>query len=429
MKKYSSGYKSAIKNHIFLVLQRLWISFELFNRNGLMNHAAACAYGFLLSAAPALLFIAFFISRTLAASPELMDELLNQIGFLLSTLQIQDLMENFLHTANSGLAGFISIITIFWTSRLCALSAQRGLGVVFPGSRSVLKNNLVTLSFCFSVILFIFIIIMGLRFALNLYNSADFSSARSVTAVLFHFTRIVFLFIFALLTLAAYRFVPAYPPKLKNILPGVVTCLVFFLLFTMVFSRIISPERYNLLYGTLGRLFLFLVNIYFFFVFFFFGAQMIKVLDISDALLFARFRLVHSRQVPPASFAAWLFAGLPLLLHKYYKLYKQGDSVFTQYSQGKEVYFILSGKAGVYLDSEYHSRIAIIDEGHFFGEMAAFDTDGRAASIKAETDLEVLVIPPDLFSTILQIDPDTDQNLIITLSERLKLVNQQITKS
>jgi len=429
MKKKSSGYKGIIKNHFFLILQRLWISFELFNKNGLMNHAAACAYGFLLSAAPALLFIAFFISRALAASPELMESLLEQIGFLLSTFHIQDLMDNFLHTANSGLAGLISIITIFWTSRLCALSAQRGLGVVFPGSRSVLKSSLVTIAFCFCVILFIFIILMGLRIALNLYNSPNFSFTRSATLIFFHFTRIIFLFIFALLTLAAYRFVPAYPPKIKNILPGVITCLVFFLLFTALFSQIINPERYNLLYGTLGRLFLFLVNIYFFFVFFFFGAQLIQVLGISEALLFARFRQVHSKQVPLASFTARLFADLPLLLQKYFEFYKQGDSVFTQHSQGKEVYYILSGKAGVYLDPECLSRIALIDEGHFFGEMAGFDTDGRAASIKAETDLEVLVMPPNLFATILQIDPDTDQNLIITLSERLKLVNQQITKS
>ena len=429
MKKYSSGYKDTIKNHFFLILQLLWISFELFNKNGLMNHAAACAYGFLLSAAPALLFIAFFISRVLSASPELMDGLLRQIGFLLSTFNIQDLMNNFLHTANSGLAGLISIITIFWTARLCALSAQRGLGVVFPGSRSVLKSSLVTLAFCFCVILFIFIILMGLRIALNLYNSPNFSYARSVTVFLFHFIRISFLFIFALLTLAAYRFVPANPPKLKNILPGVITCLVFFLLFTAFFSRIINPERYNLLYGTLGRLFLFLVNIYFFFVFFFFGAQLIQVLGISEALLFARFRRVHSKQAPPASFTARLFADIPLLLQKYSELYKKGDAVFTQFSQGKEVYYILSGKAGVYLDPECRSRIALIDESHFFGEMAALDIDGRAASIIAETDLKVLVLPHDLFATILQIDPDTDQNLIQSLSERLKLIDKQLTKS
>jgi uncharacterized BrkB/YihY/UPF0761 family membrane protein len=36
-------------------VQRLWITARFFNTNGLANHAAAGAFGFLLSAAPVLL--------------------------------------------------------------------------------------------------------------------------------------------------------------------------------------------------------------------------------------------------------------------------------------------------------------------------------------------------------------------------------------
>ena len=58
--------------------------------------------------------------------------------------------------------------------------------------------------------------------------------------------------------------------------------------------------------------------------------------------------------------------------------------------------------------------------------MESFISEGRVASIKAETDLSVIILPSELFHTILQIDPDTDKNLIKTLSERLKSADQQI---
>jgi membrane protein len=202
--------------------------------------------------------------------------------------------------------------------------------------------------------------------------------------------------------------------------------MVFYQIFSIGFSMIINPDRYNLLYGTLGRLFLFLVNVYFLFMFFFFGAQLVQVLGISDALLFIRFRQFHSRLAPPASLQDKLFASPPVPLDKYKKLYKKGDFVFTKGGEGQEAFYLLSGEAGVYLDNECLSRVAIIEASHFFGEMAAITSEKRTACIKAETDLLVLVLPPELFRTIVQIDPETDHNLIKALSHRLKSVNQQI---
>ena len=91
-----------IKDFFLLLLQRLWITFELFNRNGLTNHAGACAYGFLLSAAPALLFLSFVVSHALSASPELVEALLEQLGHLFGIVGAKDIVDNFLSVADSG---------------------------------------------------------------------------------------------------------------------------------------------------------------------------------------------------------------------------------------------------------------------------------------------------------------------------------------
>jgi len=252
-----------------------------------------------------------------------------------------------------------------------------------------------------------------------------------------------------LMVLAAYHFVPVNPPKLKHTIPSVVICILFYMVFSTCFTLIINPGRYSLIYGALGRLFLFLINVYFFFLFFFFGAQMILVLDFSDALLFIRYRTFHSRRSSPSNQTAGensdkvfkrgafrrifpfspnnkLFSSVPGPLEKYLRTYKKGETVITQGSRDKESYYIISGRVGVYLDIEFKKRVALIETAHFFGEMETITSEERVASIRAETDLTVLRLPPELFHTILRFDPDTDQNIIKTLSERLKSLDKQV---
>jgi membrane protein len=417
---------SYFKNFVLLILQRLWLTFELFNKNGLMNHAAACAYGFLLSAAPALLFISFIVSRILSVSPEVLESMLGQIDLLFGVFDAKSLIINFLSFSNSGLAGLISVLVIFWTTRLCALSIQRGLGVVFSGTRSVIKDNAITFGIGLFAMFIIIIALIGMRTAIIFFNSFEFVSKTAIAPFLDFAARAFFMFSLALLAMAAYRFYPKRRQRFKYILVGALVCIIFYRIFAAGFALIINPNRYNLLYGTLGRLFLFLVNIYFFFVFFFFGGQLINILSLSDAMLFIRLRQVYSKGKQSDTYFDKLYATLTKPLKKYYAFYKEGDPVFSINSHGKEVYYILSGKAGVYLDKEFKNKISIINEHNFFGEMASITSDERAASIKAETDLSVLILPPGLFREILHLDPNIDQSLIKILSQQLKFVNQQM---
>ena len=393
-----------------------------------MNHAAACAYGLLLSAAPALLFLSFVVFNALSASPELVESLLAQIGLVFGVFEIDEQVNSFLNSAKSGLAGFISVFSILFTIRVCAISVQRGLGTIFPGHRSSLKDNAVTLGFGLFAIAIIFAALLWLRSVIKLINLTGFQSLIIFTPLFSNF-RLTFLLSLAFLAMAAYRFIPANPPKIKNIIFGALVCIVLYRIFAAGFALFISPERYNLIYGTLGRLFLFLANVYFFFVFFFFGAQIIHVLGISDALLFISFRQVQSKGAASKTLIDKLFAFIPSPLEKYKAFFSEGDSVYVINSHGQEVYYILSGKAGVYLDSDYQNKINTIDEKKFFGE-PSFATsvilEGRTASINAETDLSVLVLPFELFSLIQQIDPKTDQELVRVLTERLKSADEQI---
>jgi membrane protein len=429
-----STQEGNIKKRLLLKLQQFWLTFEFFGKNGLANHAAAGAYGFLLSAAPVLLVIAFFVFNIFANSPEVMTVILRRIHRVSRFFNAGDFVRDFLSTANPGLVGIISVLPIFWAARFCAQSMQRGLGVIFPeiktgepAPRSFLgpfRATAVTLGLGFLIILFIFIMLFGSRIALEFFSSMDFALARVLYAIIRIIPfRVLFLFWLFLLIIISYRFVPLKRPEWKHIIPGGLFCIIFFLLITVILSLLVNPSKYNLLYGALGRLFLFLLIVYFFFYFYFYGAQFIMVLATSEALLFIWFRRYHS-SFDKNKTKPWnkLFANLPWLLQKYTKEFKKGDLVFTRGSLCQEVYFILSGKAGAYLDNECQNRLGLIDEMSFFGEMEYLVSEGRSASIKAETDLLAILLPRQLYRKILQIDPDTDRSIIQGMSERLKSV-------
>ena len=436
-----------IKSLFLLTLQRLWITIEFYGKNGLSNHASAGAYGFLLSAPPVLLIISFSAASLLASFPELTAGMFEHIGSLFGVFDAGDFISGFLSAAAPGLAGFISAIPIFWAARLCALSIQRSFVVIFPGKRqSPLKATALTLGLGAIIIIFLFTLIMifGFKFALDIYGHESFVLAWPFVQFLLNLPPHAFLLpCLALIILVFYRIVPAERPKWRYIIPGTLACMVFFQIFSAGFSMLVSPDRYNLIYGALGTLFLLLVNVYFFFIFFLFGAQFIMVLGASETLLFIRFRQQHSRMTNPGieqprkrsnkpgnllRSKPWdkLFAAPPKPLEKYIQKYEIGDLIFSRGSQGQEVYYVLSGEAGVYLDDKCKNRIALIHEAQFFGEMDSMESEGRSASIKAETSLLVMSLPRELFRSILQTDPDTDKNIIKALSERLRTTTNKL---
>jgi membrane protein len=427
------------KARLILALQHLWITADLYSINGLSNHAAAGAYGFLLSSAPALLMVSFFLSRAITASPEVAAEFIQQTGFLQGDFDIPNLIKTFLASSHPGITGIISAVSILWTARICALSIQRGLGVIFPSAK---KTNPVRFFAApagleFLIILFIFIVVLSSRFAIVFYNSLEFVPINISQTTLTELTvHAIPFFCLALMTLASYRLVPPVPPGFRDAFKGMAFCLILFRLFSMGFRLIINPARYNLIYGALGSLLLLLVNVYFFFIFFFLGAQLTYVIHSFDALLFIRFRKFHSPNIGAKTSGVRIpgqriFASHKgQLENKYSRNYKKGEIILSKEKPGKDVYYVLQGEAGVYLDKKLKHKITEIKSGEFFGEMEQILKDdnpkGPNAIITAETDLSALALPPELFSLIMKTDPETDRKLIKLLSKRLQNVNQLV---
>jgi CRP-like cAMP-binding protein len=84
---------------------------------------------------------------------------------------------------------------------------------------------------------------------------------------------------------------------------------------------------------------------------------------------------------------------------------------------GDEFFLILDGSAHVEVSPRKRSRLG---PGQYFGEMSLLDGGPRSATVVADTPLRLLVIKRRDFSTLLREAPDLTQNLLATLSRRLR---------
>jgi membrane protein len=232
------------------------------------------------------------------------------------------------------------------------------------------------------------------------------------------------LFVVAFLVFLGYSFVPAAMPKLAAAIVGTLFCIGSFALIILVSSFIFNNIKYNALYGTLGNLLILLVNVYFFFILFFLGAELAFIANSFDALLLSHF--IHSSSQLKSSFSKIWFTSTKGALKKYVRFYEKETVLFYKGESSTDVYYIFSGSAGVYL--EEGSMLTVLEQGKIFGEMGHVLSEKRSATIKAHTDLSVLVIPHVLFQDISKYGPDADKKLIAFLSERLRNVNDKLNE-
>ena len=89
--------------------------------------------------------------------------------------------------------------------------------------------------------------------------------------------------------------------------------------------------------------------------------------------------------------------------------------------EGNAMYIIVSGKVRVQKDTDGNEKdLAIRGEGDFVGEMAIIESAPRMATLRALTELRVLVIDSDSFSAIIRDRPEVSISVMKTLSRRLR---------
>ncbi|MCL2139675.1 MAG: YihY/virulence factor BrkB family protein [Treponema sp.] len=433
-------YAKRFKEFIRTSLQRLFITMEFFGKNSLANHSAAGAYGFLLSVTPMMLLLSFFLLHTFESSPEIAASLVNNIPFLSLIAKDEQQIFELLNFSLSGLSGIISIISIFWAGRFLTVSLQSGLKIIFIGEKKLnpITDKLITIAIEFFVLVFSLILILSSRASLYLFETLGYISTSSF---LYYFTsqtgRLIFTIImFGLISFCAYRFIPENAPSRFSALRGSVFCIFFWICLSLGLEIMLKQSKYDFLYGALSDLIMMLITVYFFFMFLFMGGQFAYVLDSFDALLFTRMREARIKIAENknsgiiksiTNIINGLFSSVNGKLKKYYRFYHKGEILFSRGEQGDAIFYLLEGKVEVIL-SDDHTSAGIINEDSFFGEMSHLLGEARNATIMANTDVSVLMLPPQLFDKIVKNDTSLDRDIIMHLSRRIQKGNEQITE-
>ena len=414
------------------LLQKFIITTELYGVNGLANHAAAGAYGFLLSLAPMVLIIVISILFVLKPSQQEITALLGNISFLSEFFDERRLTGNINVSLNS-VSGVISILSILWATRILALSVRRGLVVIFPEKkkRNPVMNTVIIIVIDAVILLCVFMAVISSRTAIYLYKLFDFIPA--FTAI----ERFIPIIALGLISFFAYLFVPINSPRKLSALQGAFLCTAAYGITAMVLRFFLDQTRINFLYGALGNMIFLLINVYFFFTFFFLGAEFAFVADTFDALFFSKLRQVRTLKNKKGKLLKKLINSISLKLFsaennlvKYLRVYKKNEIIVSKGDSDEEIFYLLEGEVEILLSSSQDNirPAGVLKADSFFGEMGYLLSEERSATIRAKTDISALMLPPSLFETILDYDKTLDRDIIEHMSRRIKSTNDYIRK-
>jgi len=416
------------------LIQKLIMTTELYNINGLANHAAAGAYGFLLSLAPMVLIIVFSILYFFMPSQQEISALIGNISFLSELIDESQLTQSILSISTHNISGIISILSILWATRILALSIRRGLIVIFPAKkkRNPIMNTVIIIAIDAVILLCILTAIVSSRTALYFYNLFDFIPR---VTQMDNLIPIIFL---GFVSFLAYLLIPVNSPRRFSALQGAILCSVAYGITAAVLSYFMDKTRINFLYGTLGNMIFMLINVYFFFSFFFLGAEFAFVTDFFDALFFSKLRQIRIKSKLknkqkksiinlPSRASSKLFAA-ESNLDKYLHSYKKKEIIVNKGDTGEEIFYLLEGEVEILLSStpQDNSPANVLQADSFFGEMGYLLSEERSATIRAKTDVSVLMLPPSLFETILKHDKNLDRDIIEHMSRRIKSTNEHL---
>ena len=412
------------------VLQSFFLCGKLFIKNNLYTHASACSLGFLFSIIPLLMLILIVLIRVFDTTPDILFSLIDTQAIFLDTGKAHNLIENLLFTKKIGALEVSLSIFLVWMSQRFFFSTAAAVKSIFHST--VKKKGAISNAFVFLGEILIVISIALLLFvstAVVSFFSSSLSSAPFILRFIPESLRTFFLtlgiklakflpqLVIFVIVILVFRFVSGTKPSWFTCLVFSAGCVISIVIIQFFFSFFLITYRYNLIYGILSSLIVLLLEVFSFFIIFLISAQMIYIIQFFDTLLLAELFLLPDRNTTNLlkTLERYLFMNSrnrPVKSPNYSTITK-GTSLFSEGDSSSEAYFIFSGT--VELSTQNYTRY--LESGNFFGEISSFFHQNRIFSAKAYTDICILTVSRDAFSTLITSQPEAARKLISLVSE------------
>ena len=395
-----------------------YVSIQLFLRNELTNHAAAIAFYFLLSIAPIVLLL-LYAANNLIQLPQLAESLPQLFVALWDQLNLGNLkMLGLLPEQTQAAASGASLITLLIASRGLLNALQSAFRVIFAGGkRSFVLSWLISLLAMPLAFGLIVLVLVAQRLLDYLSRMALLGEALAAGLGLGGGV-LVFLLVWLLIFLAYYR-MPIPRARARVAAWASLLCTFSIVLLKAGFGHVVQLQNYQAIYGTLGTVVFSLIWMYVVALVFLFWAQCLYAIGKVDVLGLEK--LFLSQDHAPSKFGQrLLFNKSERLLHKYGQVYPAGMQLIAEGDTSQLTYFLHSGTVGMYKTGR---KIAQLETGQLFGEMAYLLGEPRTATVKAETDVLLIAFPPLVLEELMASSPQLSRQIIAALAQRLKRMN------
>jgi CRP/FNR family cyclic AMP-dependent transcriptional regulator len=111
------------------------------------------------------------------------------------------------------------------------------------------------------------------------------------------------------------------------------------------------------------------------------------------------------------------------------KTLSDGEVIIRQGDAGDYMYEILDGQVEVLQDrGGKEVRLAILDKGDFFGEMAIFEKEKRSATVRAHGEVRVLTIDKKILLRRISEDPSLALRILEKMSHRIRELDNELVR-
>jgi membrane protein len=386
------------------VLQETLNAFRV--HNGFSISASLSFYA-LFALIPMALLMFFMLSHLIVSSNSAIVKLAILTGTLVPKFSHRIMIEVYNISKHGAVWGVFGFFVLFWIVTPLAGALRSAFHTIAARveSPSFIKRKIKDVLAVIGILaLFLIFTFLGLMTEKLVGYIQPFTKH---TALITSFSSII---CSTLLMAMFYRFFFPARIALKHILIGSIVTGLLWLAMRPAFTLFLSlSQSYGSVFGGMKNMFVSIVWLYYTFIVFLLGTELIATLHKKDVLLLKG--LFHEMPDDKAHY-------LNELLVRYGKTYQAGDYIYKEGDEGHEIYYVVDGQ----LQLIHQDRILRdLNAGDYFGEMAFLTDTARYADAKVSTDhTRIIVISAENIETLLSSDPNVALNFLKEMATRLQ---------
>ncbi len=409
--------------HTFL--QTIYISIRLYGQNGLAMVGQACAFGLVFSLFPILFLVLSLVLNLVKGYTPMVENLYVYVQQFLTVEQFSGVVNSVMGVKKIGLPEVIAGIGIFWFARRLFFSLMSGYNKIFrtKKERTVWKSSLwgIFLEALFiimcTVLLIVFVMLRSVASVVNGTHLFPQAAAWIESWFFPLLTNLVPRALLFLVIMLSYRYAPGTKPSIKLCTICAFCTMACFWGFQLFFRLFTNLSRYNLVYGVVANVIVFLLEMVTFFYIYFFIAQYIFVYQFFKELMLAELYMLPSADEKDALGAVrirlfhhdnWLTT-----TRTAFEVPARSEIYVNGEEDSASVYYVAKGTV---LIEAPNGSITEQGKGTFFGEVSAILEKPREMTVLAKTDVTLVKIERDMFVRILASDSMVTKKLLSKVS-------------